>query len=341
MNEENTIFYKMHQAGLFNKLMSLEIALGLSKITNKKLIIYNARQDTETPIDTPSLTEGLDLGKRANITKGRIPSIFELIDYPKTLVHEIINIPNVETFLENEIVIDTNGLVDNFIVVSDQGNIEEFGVNRKEIKLIPKKSYHFKTNNLASYSRFFCGRSKELDEVFKSIKFKNEYLEFSYKVAKYLGDFNGIHLRLGDHRKNYNVLEEDLDEAIELLSNKKTIVLTDDVYNSMIFGKNIIMMDDIIVDNFSKEFSLLPNTSEVAYGLVCALVMTYSNDFIGTFGSTFSNYIYRERLNQKDINFKYLGMPQEPHGFPFSWNTKTLEGWGSIAREWPESKLNL
>jgi hypothetical protein len=180
-----------------------------------------------------------------------------------------------------------------------------------------------------------------LDEAIGSIKFKQEYWTFANKVASYIGEFNGIHLRLGDHRQNYDVSEKEFDEAISMLSSKKVVVLTDEVDSPMLLGKNITLLDDIIVDNFSEDFKMLPNRSEVAYGLVCALIMTYSNDFIGTLGSTYSNYIYRERLQQKNIRFKYMGVDEEPHGHPFSWNTKTLEGYGSISREWPESKLNL
>jgi hypothetical protein len=321
--------------------MSLEIALGLSAVTGKTLIIYNAREDTKTPIDIPSLTEGLNLGKRSSILEERIPSIFELVEYPKHLIHEIINIKEVDRFLENEVVIDGKSLHDRYFSISDSEDKEDFGVNRDEIKILPGASYHFKSYNLAAYSRFFFGRTRELDETLASINFKTEYLDFAKKVAEYLGDFNGIHLRLGDHKKNYNVSDKDFEEAVGLLDSKKVVVLTDEVDNPMLSGKDIILLDDVIVDNFAEDFALLPNRSEVAYGLVCALIMTYSNDFIGTLGSTFSNYIYRERLKQKPIRFKYLGIPEEPHGHPFSWNTKTLQGYGSISREWPESKLNL
>lgn len=340
-SDPGTIFYRLHHAGLFNKLMSLEIALGLSEVTGKALVLYNSMEDTEKPIDTPSLTEGLDLGKRSSILRDKIPSLFDLIDYPEHLIKEKINLKEVSKFFSNEVVISGKSLHDRYVVVSDTGNKKDFGVNRDELAIIPGETYHFKTYTLAAYSRFFFGRSKELDRILASIKFKQEYVNFAKMVADFLGDFNGIHLRLGDHKQNYNVSEKDFADAVVDLSSKKVVVLTDEVRNPMLLNKDIILLDDVIVDNFSAEFSLLPNRSEVAYGLVCALVMTYSNDFIGTLGSTFSNYIYRERLQQKHIRFKYLGVPEEEHGQPFSWNTKTLEGYGSISREWPESKLNL
>jgi hypothetical protein len=109
----------------------------------------------------------------------------------------------------------------------------------------------------------------------------------------------------------------------------------------MLKNKNITLLDNIIVENFSKEFLSLPNHSEIAYGLVCALILIYSKSFIGTFGSTFTGYIHRERNKLKDETFDFMGIPSFGNGTPYSWNLKDYEGWSGMVREWPESKLNV
>jgi hypothetical protein len=338
--DKGSIFYKLHRGGMFNQVFSLEIAFGLAQATGKKLTVYNVTNDLLWPIDIPSISSGVPMGKRAALISEDIPSILELIDYPESLGHTMIN-PNIQEPQEGYIVIDALPLHEMYFKVSDAENEKKFAVNRTKLEMEKDKDYDLRSYNLAAYGRFFFGRTKEVDNAINSIKFKKEYTDFAKMVADYLGDFNAIHLRLTDHKVNFAVSEQEFDDAISALSEKKIVLLTDEVENEMVKGKNVIILDDIIVDNFSKEYALLPNTSEIAYGLVSSLILTYANDFIGTPGSTFSNYIYRERLQKQDVRFKYLGVDDHPEGSPFSWNTPTGEGQGSIYREWREAKLNL
>jgi hypothetical protein len=338
--DEGSIFYKLHRGGMFNQVFSLEIAFGLAQATGKKLTVHNVTGDHPWPIDIPSITSNVPMGKRTSIMSEKIPNLLEIIDYPKSLGHTMID-QNIEDPQDGFVVFDTFPLHEMYFKVSDSDNEDSFSVNRQKLEMEKDKSYDFRSYNLAAYARFFFGRTKELDNVINSIKFKKEYTDFAQMVANYLGDFNAIHLRLTDHKVNFSVSEQDFDHAIASLSEKKIVLLTDEVESEMVKGKNVIILDDIIVDNFAEEYSKLPNTSEIAYGLVSALVLTYANDFIGTPGSTFSNYIYRERLQKQNVRFKYLGVDDHPDGSPFSWNTPFGEGQGSIYREWPEARLNL
>lgn len=338
--DKGCIFYKLHRGGMFNQFFSLEIAIGLAVATGKRVTVYNVTNDLKWPIDIPSISSGVPMGKRSAIISEHVPSILDLIDYPDHLLPEMIN-SNIQEPQKDFIVFDQKPLHEMYFKVSDGENEKKFAVRRERLEMIKDESYDLRSFNLAAYARFFFGRTQELDNALDSIKFKKEYTDFAKLVAEFIGDFNGIHLRLTDHQVNFAVSEEDFDHSISSLSEKKIILLTDEVESEMVKGKNVILLDDIIVDNFSKEYMKLPNTSEIAYGLVSSLVMTYANDFIGTPGSTFSNYIYRERLKRQDIRYKYLGVPDTDHGSPFSWNAPILEGQGSIYREWPESKLNL
>jgi len=338
--DKGSILYKLHRGGMFNQIFSLEIAFGLAQVTGKKLTVHNITNDKVWPIDIPSISSGVPIGKRATLISEDIPNILDLIDYPDYFEHTMIN-QNIQDTPEGFIVFDKLPLHEMYFKVLDLDNEKNFAGNRQRLEIEKDKSYDLRAYNLAAYSRFFFGRTKELDTAIDSIRFKKEYTDFAKMVADYLGSFNAIHLRLTDHKAHFSVSEKQFDDAVAILSDKKIVLLTDEVESDILKGKNVILLDDIIVENFSKEYSMLPNTSEIAYGLVAALVLTYSDDFIGTPGSTFSNYIYRERLKKHDINYKYLGLEDVDHGNPFSWNAPGLENQGSIYREWPESRLNL
>lgn len=337
--KNNFLFYKLHHAGLINRLMSFEIGLGLAKCTNKKLVIYNVRGNTPDPLDAPSLNYGTDLGIRETIIDKNIPNFFDFIDYPKDLVHELIDFKNVETFIMDEIVLENNSLQSFYFKVKSGNNEKEFAQNKTELLLEDDINYHMKLYTIDNYSRFFFNRTPELDNVFASIKFKDEYWDFAKKIANFLGEFNAIHIRLTDHQHNFQVLENDLNKTIDKLSDKPIIVLTDDVSNKMFKNKNIIMFDDIIVNNFAKEFMSLSNNSEIAFALVGALTLVYAQKFVGTYISTFTGFIHRERNKLIDETFEFVGFDSMSLGSPYSWNDEKYLGTSSLVREWPESRL--
>ena len=193
---------------------------------------------------------------------------------------------------------------------------------------------------LQNYDKLLNEDQKELDEKLSTVKFKKEYIEFADLVSNYLGEFNGVHVRLTDHQPVFRTREEMISDQISKFDSSPIIVLTDDINHKMFKNKNIQFLDDIIVDNFSKEFMSLPIHSEIAYGAVCALIMAKSKDFVGTFGSTFTGYIHRIR-NQNDLpqNFKFIGMEKPEFGSPYSWNDIYAGTVKSIEFEWPESRL--
>jgi len=97
----------------------------------------------------------------------------------------------------------------------------------------------------------------------------------------------------------------------------KTVILTDDVNNKMFKDKDVIFLDDYIVENFSEDFLSLPSQSEIVFGLIGLLVMCQSKEFVGTPRSTFTAYIQREMFSSKKSNiFSFIGSDdffQYPH----------------------------
>ena len=225
----------------------------------------------------------------------------------------------------------------------DNKDLELFLGKRKAF-ILPKNEVHL-TNTLNWYSRFFYHRDKNFDLKIKTIRFKQEYYDLAIKIAESLGKFNGVHLRLTDfvtdmYEVQLNLFEDALDTFDKSLV---TVIATDDPKHNILLSSkhNFILLNDYIYKNFFNEFKQLPFTDDVIFGLINNLVMHYSQDFVGTQGSTYSGYIQRCRINNDlpsswkmfgDLDYKALGK--------YSWigyNINELEK--SWWREWEESKF--
>ena len=100
---DNFLFYRLHHAGLTNRLFSLEIALGLSEMTKKKLVIYNLLDKQQNWLDSFPISENVVFGKRDSIVKREMVNFFELIDFNKSLVWEYIAFGKIDKFCKDEI----------------------------------------------------------------------------------------------------------------------------------------------------------------------------------------------------------------------------------------------
>jgi len=339
----NFIFYKLHHAGLINRLYSLQCAIGISHIMNRQLVLYNLKDRNGKYLDDPSVhyikNYNLSYGAKSNIINNiEYTKFFDLIDYDEEKIFDKINYYTISKFYDNEYTY-THPLHNSFITVSETSEDKTL-FNAFEIDLTKDEPYHFKGDNLSNYSTLFLNRTKELDIALSSTMFKKEYHEFAELVSKSLGKYNCIHVRLTDHKHNFNVTENNLIDAIENLNNLPIIVCTDEPEHEMFKNKNIKLIDDIIVNNFSKEFKDLSINSEIVFGLVSLLIASKSQDFIGTYFSTFTSYIHRQHY-QRDIikPAKFLGRSDlSESGSPWSWVGIGKQG---IARDWPESRLMI
>ena len=158
-------------------------------------------------------------------------------------------------------------------------------------------------------------------------------------VAESLGEFNGIHARMTDHKHVHEIQEKEILDAIVKLKGKKIVVLTDEIKNDIWKNKDVIFFDNFILDNFKEEFLSLSSRSEIVFGLIGALVMSYANDFIGTYGSTFTSFIQRNILNKKEISFKFLGKDIVKDSDIFSWLDYIDGPPIEFVRDWKESKI--
>ena len=222
-----------------------------------------------------------------------------------------------DQFSKDEIKISDN-LFSDYVNVSKEIQVGAEHFNKKELIFEENKSYNMSGPNLANRETFFANQDDEFLNKIK-VTFKEEYVNLANKIAKSLGEFRGMHVRLTDHaERTFSFSEKDFDKALKN-NDLKTVVLTDDVNNEIFKNKDITFLDDYIVDNFSDEFLALPSQSEIVFGLIGLLVMCQSKEFIGTPRSTFTAYIQRDMISSKKSDvFSFIGYDDFAE-FPKDW----------------------
>ena len=330
------IYYKLwNPAGLINQVMSVELAVGIKHITGNEITIYNILngQDRSVPIFSASRSHN----QRNN-----------LLDNSKGfIISDILNWKDKESYIlseEKELSLEHETIEDLMKFYYDLNNEEhdlQFSEGRQQ--LFFSENMNIK-HTLGWYSRFFKNRTKELDESISSVRFLPEYYELSEQIAKSLGSFNGAHLRLTDHKGMFDPDNNVVDIGMSKIDNDLPIVLCTDQPDSQLIKNslyNYIMLDEYILNNFYKEFKQFKLKDEVSFGILNNLVMHYSQDFIGSPGSTYSGYIHRGINQKKDIRWKIFGEEEHIQDGPYSWNgyngkdTFTKQFW----REWKESRI--
>ena len=343
-----TIFYRLYQpCGLFNQLTSLELAIGLSNRYNKSLVIHNINNpySNEYKSRVPVYSANYKFNdRRGLVDTGVFPRITELVNW-KNKEQSVFIDDSVDKFTEENLV------VENLMMYysSDDDNLKEnesdFSENREKLLIGDFNNIHLK-NTLGYYSRFFFNRNTELDSVLSSIRFDEGYYELAEQVARSIGDFNGAHFRLTDHKSFFDPDINILDSGLNRLDNSLPIVMCTDQQDSEIVKNSsykFLLLDNYILNNFYKEFRQFKFKEEVSFGILNNLVMHYSKDFIGSPGSTYTGYIYRSINQKQELDLKlFMEDPHIQNGI-YSWNgynnkdIYTKQWW----REWKESKLNV
>lgn len=348
MNSNNIFFKLWNPTGMINQVMSLEIAVGLSVLTKKQVVVHYLSNNGDSlydfkkvPIYTPS--RWYNPQREHLINNDQFPHLTDILDFDENLILIDQNIPS---FPQETTVIED--MVNGFYYSPYEGDITQdeldFAEGRQRINL--ESNIHLK-NTLAWYSRFFYKRSTELDLSLSKVKFKKEYFDFAQMIVNALGKFQGGHLRLSDHMKMFTTTQEMFENGLSKLEQNglPIVISTCEPSHQMVVQNRhrFILLDEFIVNNFSEEFKSLRFNDEVTFGLICNLVMHQAEHFIGTSGSTYTGYIQRCRNNiGKNENWEFWDSPQYNLTGQYSWNTELIaSGQKNWWREWPESKLSL
>lgn len=333
------LFFQLYNpCGLFNQITSLELGVGLAYKTGRQLVWHNVSNPFNNHYNSrvPIYSANYAFNDRNGLVDKNIyPNITDLLEWNNKESNVFID-DIVETFSSDAVKI--NNLMQHYC-----SDVEDsaFGEGRTWLNLSPEYDYDIRYT-LGYYSRFFNNRSDGLNNELLSVRFKSEYYELAEQIAKSLGNFNGAHLRLTDHILRCNTSGDMFNSGLATIGDSLPIVLcTDEPSSEMIKNcdYNFILLDDYILKNFYNEFRQLKFKEEVSFGIVNNLVMHYSQDFIGTPGSTYTGYIQRNINQTRDLEFKLFGEEYKSSGL-YSWNdhyqdTETKQWW----REWKECKI--
>jgi len=332
------LFFQLYNpCGLFNQITSVELGVGLSFQTERQIIWHNINNPFNKDYNArvPIYSANYFFNDRNGlIDKNIFPKITDLMDWNNKDSNVFID-DIVEEFSADAVKIgDFMGYC-----MSDPTDLE-FIEGRTLLELDDNFDYDIR-KTLGYYSRFFNNRSEGLNKELTSVRFKPEYYQLADTIAKSLGNFNGAHLRLTDHIGIFDPDNNILDSGISKIDNGLPIVMCTDQPESQLIKNSsysYLLLDQYILDNFYKEFKQFKFKEEVSFGALNNLVMHYSQDFIGTPGSTFTGYIQRNINKRKDIDFKLFGEDYQPTG-KYTWNghfhdSITKQWW----REWKESK---
>ncbi len=331
------LFFKLYnRCGLFNQVMSVELAAGLAFETQRQLILHGIFDKNESA--TAIYAAIYDFNDREILAdKGSCPKITDLLDWDNK--ESCVFIDDVIETCSSDAIRIKNLM---HYYYSDTENVD-FAEGRLLLTFDDNYDYDVR-RTLGWYSRFFNNRSSNLDKQLGSVRFKPEYYQLAEKIAESLGKFNGTHFRLTDHKAVFDPNNSILDAGISKIDNSLPIVMCTDQPNSQIIKDSsykYIMLDEYILNNFYDDFKEFKFKEEISFGLLNNLVMHYSQNFIGSPGSTYSNYIFRGINQERDIPWKTFTEEEHTQTGPYSWNgynnkdTFTKQWW----REWKESKI--
>lgn len=327
--------------GLCNQIFSLETAIYLSNISKRKLIILI--KNPLCNLGKASWDLGNLLGFFENNFLDYLPYGLEICQSSVPLkLTQIIENKEKTQKMKYKSRFSHIVFVDKKLESPDtQSHINEFLHSREKEyhQLDDYKSKQFIYINQSNASRCFYNfytteeNYRTMIEICRSFKFK----PFLYDIAKnFIKSLKAtftisLHLRFGDYFKDinfknrYNNLFND--NIIPFIKGhitnriKPTILIATDVKeNPAVFDKikklnvNIVFLQDVIpkfIENYYRDndlqyyYLLHPKKKEVVNAISEMLVCTYSDEFIGTTTSTFSNYIQYLRYNEKKSFYFY------------------------------------
>lgn len=306
--------------GFNTHLMSYTLCISLSNFLERDFFF-----DFEIPCSTPPDYASNKKYKE----KFRI-----LLDSPRSLVSELVQIPNrrqfhIERQIENKAEFQ---LLYSYFVTTEEfrsrfaGTLiwDSFGIGRIPLTRENLQKYgliEWTHTKLANPSCFYFLSRPEKKKLLESVKIKylDEIEIFAKKIAGEFGSFNAIHMRLGDFLTNYKdddySIEKDTfteyiratfpDDSLPILA--ATDGLQEKQMFSEIFrGYRLVFIDELIFDEYRREFGELRFTDFNVISILNQLLCAASDVFVGTYRSTFTTIIHRlrqERYSKTDFNF--------------------------------------
>tara|TARA_B100000927_G_scaffold151811_1_gene122352 strand:+ start:2117 stop:4018 length:1902 start_codon:yes stop_codon:yes gene_type:complete len=328
--------------GFCNQLFSLETAIYLANISNRKLILL-----IRNPLchcGRASWEYGYLLNFFTTDFLNYLPNGFEV--YYNNIPDNINKIIN-DNKLTNKIIYDNRFsqlvFVDkNLDIEENKQDINQFCNHRTKtyLNFDENSNYKYLYVNQSNASRCFYNfyttddNYKLMYNICKSLKFKSIYYEIADNIYNKLNESKNsynifLHLRFGDYHKNeaflnrYNHIM--LKNIIPYIDGHKTNLISPKLYilcdnkKNTNFLNKLTRYKPVFIDNISNNYfdnyfnknNMLfydyhkTSNNSVNYAIIDMLLATKSDDFVGTLSSTFSNYIQFLRYVKNKTYNKY------------------------------------
>lgn len=344
MSEKKYISFDPWWGGFSNVRISYELAISISIITNRILILPKKiyclfLSDHSNKNTFINMWDFLDKDK---FTSNIICEDYQNIPEYKCLESDIQYFENIDSIAKciifdgidygwkpNKAIKNNQILIYN---IEDQNDFNDFSQNREIINLnLEDKFIHFPRNLFGHFYYHVYGKSKNernliKDTIKKSIVYKNEYYDLSNQIKDRLKFYNSIHIRRNDFlyvRKDYVDIQTKnlLNILLEKIPTDLPLYIATDEPNKSFFDFLKSHYKIFFLSDFHKDI-----TNEKSL-IVDQLTCVDSEIFLGSRLSTYSDYInilrgyygkkdfHREGTNFKLPILKYNKYPWEVESY--------------------------
>jgi GDP-fucose protein O-fucosyltransferase len=321
--------YRHGHAGLSNLIMSVEVAVVLSRLTDRLLVLEGNSSPSGNIVRYGDAVSNKYPSKVTDLIDLGVPWIdAESVKLEAFALHDLCPHPTWDCVFYFPAALST----ESEDIRSFAGNRKLFITSGEDLADVPALSVSGGPdhNTLSFYSYFFYldwgAQSLALDAL-RKMQPKAPYAGFARRVASDLGAFNAVHVRRGDFKVTEGVttLVRAPEEVIRALDEQfkredRLVVLTDEA-NDPFFDpikaafRDYVIIDHHILVNYSSDFLDLPAHDSIALAYISQLVAAESRDFVGSMRSTFTSLIQRTRGNRgKKEVFKFLWNEQPNTG---------------------------
>lgn len=256
-----------------------------------------------------------------------------LMESPRSLVSDLVIIPNrrvceIDRSIPNKIeLLHTHS---HFVTTeefrSKYGSTiiwEHFGMGRTGLTREELNDYdliEWTDTRLSNPSYFYLLSRPDKKELLSSVElnYLPEIEELGAKIVESIGDYDSVHIRLGDFlklRPEYGASARSGEFAKYIRSafsgERPVMIATDGLEEKQLFaelfkGLDIRFIDELVFGEFKDELLGLPFTDFNVLTILNQLVCAASDVFVGTYYSTFTGVIHKlrqERYGKKEFMF--------------------------------------
>lgn len=327
------LIFKPWPGGFNNIRMSLEMALCLSYLTNRTLVLppkyHMYLLEGESSIDT--FFDTSDLGIK-NIT-------FDDFCKLKEINNEYESVKNISKILDYDAVVN----VVNFEKINIPSYFKKWRTQINSEEYFTDEECLFLDSNLlgSASQSIYTNLNNEIKKLSaKYIRYKNEIFDLAWQFINYLGDkdYYSIHIRRNDfqYKDLFITCEQILDNIKDIIPFGSKIYIATDHEDKSFFDPLVKHYSLYFYNDIKPNLNIYDDFDINWIPLIEQLICTRSIKFIGNKLSTLSSFIYRMRGYMSDIDDKnyYLNTELYPDNPDFKNDNNYIANW---AREYKDS----